>query len=772
MAIFSWALRRLLFFCVAGIGLSSFGANLTFEITSSGTGFSGPVTNEVTAGNFATVQLRSDYPQGHIFYTLDGSEPSAASQPYSQSFTLQSNAVIRAIAFNSALTESVRGQLTVSVIPAYNLRIISNPADLVTVTPDHRIEGNPSGDHGFYLSNSVVTLTATERSGLRFQRWEGDVTGTNQEVMVVMDNQKHLTARYVSSPVVTIPAGGGRVEVSPPEVAVGEYARVTAIPDAGYFFAAWGGDVSGNQNPAFVFMHMPQVPVSALFAPLASNQVSFTAVLDGPGTLRKTETNVVTRGGTVSLEIDLKPRDPSAPRALRFEGWTGTYEGFENPLGLTLEESAFIRGRTSTPDVQLLPFNSPTGTNGVPAIAPDGTVYLSAGDLDVRAYTPDLQLKWFTNTGLPGVSIPSVGDDGTVFVGGRNGAVVALSPDGEIVSRFSSGEQAQANVAGVPHPLAVASDNTVYSSSLQSQNVYASRNGQLVRTIPPYRRDGFDLPSLPMLGPDNTVYLPTSDGFRAESPAGEPKWSAPYPRPIAIDAAGRLYSVATNQIVALDFNGSNLWTVAIPASRELVIGENGTVFAGTEAGIVALSTNGTILWTNSSFGDIVSAKADGGLLVVSNTRPTSYTFSTLKNIAADGRDSWMEQWWQDAYRTLPSNAALSPTGEIYQILPLLSFNTDAVFYHTRGDVGPAHSSWPSRWGTRNTGRAVIPSEPVHLMITQEPSGLRLQASGLSEPAALESSSDLQTWTETGEIDPGKTLPITAQGRRFYRLRID
>src|SRR5688572_1468424 len=120
-------------------------ATLSFEITSTATGFSGPVTNEVTVGNWATIGIRSDFPQGHIFYTLNGSEPSPASTPYSQPFTVFTNTTVRASAYSSNLGESVQAQLAVHVVPAYNLRVLSSPEGLVSVSPEHRPPGNPPG---------------------------------------------------------------------------------------------------------------------------------------------------------------------------------------------------------------------------------------------------------------------------------------------------------------------------------------------------------------------------------------------------------------------------------------------------------------------------------------------------------------------------------------------------------------------------------------------------------------------------------------------------
>ena len=748
---------------------SSHAASVRFELVTAGVGEPGFVTNEITAGGFATIRLHSDFPQGHTFFTTDGSQPSAASTPYSppQLLQFQTNTILRVAAYSSNFTENVRSQLTINILPAYRLEVTSLPPNIVLVDPA------PS-QQGLYLSNTVVRVLAPLREGFTFVRWEGDATGTVRQVQVVMNTNKAVHARYETRPNITYPTGGGTVEVSPEAAQLNEIVRLNAIPAPGHFFFRWGGSITGTTTPVDVFAG---ASISAFFAPLESNQVSFTVVHEGGGRLLKPSANVFNRGETVTVELDLKPTSQQSTTALRFHGWTGSHTGFENPLTLTLNESTLLRATISTSEVDTVRYSiqhfgsGSTAEQRLPAIADDGTVYFTSlgeqfGPDILSAYTSKLDLLWSTNTALFGSTIPSIGDSGNIYVGGANGDVRAVSPAGEILWGFQSGLPSE-HIAAVAHPLAVSADETIYAAPVTSNVVFVVRNGQLVRSIP---APAPSVQPVPIIGPDGTLYLPTATGFSAQTPAGVEKWSAPYPRPSAIDA-GRLYSLSGTNIVAFDFNGSNLWTTAVPlGATNVIISENSNLFTSTEAGVVALSTNGTILWTNSIQGDIV-AKTDGGLIAYKTERPGGYTFSTIQNISPNGTNSWFEQWWHNTWFTYDACGMISPSGDIYQAVD--SGNLDSsVLFHTDGDTGISNSSWPSVWGRRNTGRAIATAAPARLLVELQESGLLLRTTGLAESATLEASSDLQNWQIVQALDPDESLSLEVQERRFFRLRLE
>ena len=84
----------------------------------------------------------------------------------------------------------------------------------------------------------------------------GDLISTENPDTLVMDANKNVTATFgeipASSFVLTLSTiGSGSIALSPPGGVYdpGTVVAVTAIPDSGFEFSAWIGDLSGTVNP-------------------------------------------------------------------------------------------------------------------------------------------------------------------------------------------------------------------------------------------------------------------------------------------------------------------------------------------------------------------------------------------------------------------------------------------------------------------------------------------------------------------------------------------
>ena len=129
----------------------------------------------VTRVDSSQVTMSSAFgPNADIYYTLDGSQPDFTAMPYSGAFTLTNSATIRAIAYNSAYTAwAEAAPIYVQVWPTYPLSASTPGGGSVSVSPA------PYGGTNLYLSNTLVTLTATPSNGWLFVGWTGDITATN-----------------------------------------------------------------------------------------------------------------------------------------------------------------------------------------------------------------------------------------------------------------------------------------------------------------------------------------------------------------------------------------------------------------------------------------------------------------------------------------------------------------------------------------------------------------------------------------------------------------
>jgi len=118
-----------------------------------------------------------------------------------------------------------------------------------TVTKDPNFPAFPSG--------GVAVLTAVPDSGYQFNGWSGDITDSQNPIGVLMDGNKNITANFIRTYfLLTVSAQYGTVIKNPdqPGFTPGTVAELTAVPNNGYEFSGWSGDITDSQNPIGVLM--------------------------------------------------------------------------------------------------------------------------------------------------------------------------------------------------------------------------------------------------------------------------------------------------------------------------------------------------------------------------------------------------------------------------------------------------------------------------------------------------------------------------------------
>ena len=287
-----------------------------------------------------TVALGSAFPDGTIFYTLDGSPPSFGSTWYNGQFRLSRDAILRAVAYSWDFARSgTAGAIQLTDIPTYPLSAKTEGGGTVAVHPP----GSP------YVSNTLVTVTATPNNGWMFLGWLGDADGTSASLALTMQWAKSVQAVFGTALNTTLTGNGtvGRkpaLELYP----FGSVVCLTAVPQSGSYFGVWGNAANGNVNPLYVTVTNANRTVSCLFAPLEAGQVSLTVVPEGFGRVTVApRANAYTSGSLVTLTAV-----PDAGQA--FLGWSGGASGTNNPLGFTIHQETTIAGSfTRRPRLQL-----------------------------------------------------------------------------------------------------------------------------------------------------------------------------------------------------------------------------------------------------------------------------------------------------------------------------------------------------------------------------------------------------------------------------------
>jgi hypothetical protein len=249
----------------------------------------GAVIVETVTRNLSSVlTLASDFPNAHIFYTLDGTAPTFSSRLYGSPVTVSNTVVVRAVAFNSDFSESFESPtVTLAVLP-YTISLTNGGGGFASVSPAH----------SYYGSNSTVTLTATPDAGWTFLGWEGDVTSNSNPLVISMNRSVQLEAVF-GTLVATNVVGNGRIEAVPSGlVRYGTIVQLLAVPGAGQQFVTWGGSVSGTNNPRFFQVTQGNPAVSALFTALPLR------IIEGPSD------QTVAAGSTVTLQVTAQGTPP------------------------------------------------------------------------------------------------------------------------------------------------------------------------------------------------------------------------------------------------------------------------------------------------------------------------------------------------------------------------------------------------------------------------------------------------------------------------------
>jgi len=187
-----------------------------------------------------------------------------------------------------------------------------------------RSPGQASYNHG-----DTVTLEAVPNTGYSFTNWTGDLSGSTNPATLAMESDKSVTAGFAPRTYsLTAAATGGSVARSPDRASYnhGERVTVEAVPNTGYGFSNWTGDLSGSANPATLVMEANK----AVTAGFTRKSYSLTVTATDGSVTKSPDRASYDHGDTVTVEAV-----PSAGHS--FTNWSGDLSGSTNPARLLME---------------------------------------------------------------------------------------------------------------------------------------------------------------------------------------------------------------------------------------------------------------------------------------------------------------------------------------------------------------------------------------------------------------------------------------------------
>jgi len=201
---------------------------------------------------------------------------------------------------------------------------------------------------GFFEYGASVVLEAIPDVGYHFVGWSGALTGSANPATIVMSADKDVTAEFaVDTYALAVGSGTGHGSIivdgfahSLPWSGVlerGASVELEAVPDSGYHFTGWAGDLTGTTNPTLVTMDSDQ-SVSVGFA-------ASTYVLSLSGSGGGVNVNGVYHSlpDTVSAAYGSTLTLQSAPATgYHFTGWSGDLTGSTDPTPLFMESDKSV----------------------------------------------------------------------------------------------------------------------------------------------------------------------------------------------------------------------------------------------------------------------------------------------------------------------------------------------------------------------------------------------------------------------------------------------
>jgi hypothetical protein len=221
---------------------------LTMGVAPSGSGSTSPSVGGHPYQHGAVVDISASAGTGYSFSHWSGSGPG--------SYSGSTNGV--SITINGDVTETANFISDIT----YSLDITIGDGEGTT---------NPSAGSHTYPSGEQVQCTAYPAEHYHFRQWTGSYTGAQNPYIITMNSAKYLTANFdpdVYTLTITVDGQGTVSKYPNGPYEYNDEVSLMATASSGWNFDHWGGDISGNEDPAYIYMTEDK-EVTAYFTQMA-----------------------------------------------------------------------------------------------------------------------------------------------------------------------------------------------------------------------------------------------------------------------------------------------------------------------------------------------------------------------------------------------------------------------------------------------------------------------------------------------------------------------
>jgi len=219
---------------------------------------------------------------------------------------------------------------------------VVNEYDLnVNIEGQGTVTLNPPG--GSYTEGTIVTLTPNAATDWKFDKWSGDIGGSQNPISITMNGNKDVTAHFIQENPneytlnVNI-VGQGSVNLNPTggTYVEGTVVTLTAIASDDWKFDEWSGDLSGTKNQKTIEMNGNK-DVTAHFIQETTNYYMLIIEPSEGGNTNPPPGEYTYKEGTY-VTVEAIP-----DRGWSFAGWVGTYMGPNNPLSFNIYQGTYMK---------------------------------------------------------------------------------------------------------------------------------------------------------------------------------------------------------------------------------------------------------------------------------------------------------------------------------------------------------------------------------------------------------------------------------------------
>jgi len=283
-----------------------------------------------------------------------------------------------------------------------------------------------------------------------------------------------------------------------------------------------------------------------------------------------------------------------------------------------------------------LPGDSDEFVNSAPTLGANGLLYVSSWNHQLQALDSKTgALRWKFVTGDILNTSPTLGTNGTVYLTSRDKNVYALDAmTGAKKWSFATGGPLNTRPA-------YGGSGLLYVGTFGKRVVALDAKTGEKR----WERATEGIPSSPVLGSDDTVYVSANNLYALNGKTGAIQWSRPLAvlpsQAPAVGANGTVYvGTADAQILALNgVTGDTLWSFSTGHSVDypLVMGPDDILYASAQKLFAIRASNGKERWERSGGGSAWSAPVigDNGMVYAGYNDSQVYALD-----ATTGRTKW------------------------------------------------------------------------------------------------------------------------------------